>query len=121
MGNGEAPENESPLDRVERVARFERGLNRLLETQARHEKRFRRHEERFRVIETNLGRIVTVFEGLSEKMAELIDVQRRTDERMAEMAQSISELSQSHKQTDEKLSALIHVVDDHIRRPPPPQ
>ena len=41
--------------------------------------------------------------------------------RVDTLAASIAELTESQKHTDERLNALINVVDDLVRKRPPPQ
>jgi hypothetical protein len=47
----------------------------------------------------------------------LTEAQKRTDEKLAQLAQSQKELYAAQKHTDERMDALIAVVDDLIRRP----
>ena len=40
-------------------------------------------------------------------------------DRIDRLAQTVGELSEAHKHTDERLNALIAVVDDIVRKRPP--
>ena len=64
---------------------------------------------------------------LTKRVDKLAEVQQHTDELIRELRDSqkhtdqrIAELHDSQKHTDERINALIDIVDDLVRRPPPP-
>lgn len=80
------------------------------------------NKDRIERIESNLERLVTAMLGLAEHAG-------RTDARIealaisqAALAESQAALTEAQRNTEERLNALISVVDDLVRRtPPPPQ
>ncbi len=52
-----------------------------------------------------------------ERFTRLADSQRAADERLTRLDSIVRELAEAGKATDERLNALIHVVDRHITGP----
>ncbi len=114
----------------DRMDRFERGLEHLLETQASHEAwaaaRFEETERSRKEFRADLAQLLTA-------QVLLTDAQRKSDEKIASLAESQHSIEQSQRKFDEsmaalaesqreagvKLNALIKVVDDLIRKRPP--
>jgi archaellum component FlaC len=63
-------------------------------------------------IEENLEKLV----GIVERLADHVHL---VDESLAHLAQSQLKLAEAQNQTEERLNALIAVVDDIVRRRPP--
>ncbi|MCP5112360.1 MAG: hypothetical protein GY953_16165, partial [bacterium] len=103
-----ADEQQQPNgDRMDRV---ERGLDHLLDMQAKHEAAA---ESRFRRIEAAAE---ARFETLTEALIRLTGVV----EHLAEAQRAYGEeTDRRFRNTDERLNALIKVVDGIIRKPPP--
>ncbi len=55
-----------------------------------------------------------------DDLRQLLTAQVVLTERVDKLATSVQELRESQKDTDEKMNALIGVVDDIVRRSPPP-
>jgi hypothetical protein len=55
-----------------------------------------------------------------DDLRQLLTAQVVLTERVDKLAASVQELRESQKGTDEKMNALIGVVDDIVRRSPPP-
>jgi CII-binding regulator of phage lambda lysogenization HflD len=51
----------------------------------------------------------------------LNDQLEKLTDRVDKLAVAVQELREAQKHTDDPLNALIHIVDDWIRRTPPPQ
>ncbi len=61
----------------------------------------------------DLRQLLTAQVALTERVDKLA-------QRVDELAKSVQELRESQKDTDERMNALIGVVDDIVRRSPPP-
>jgi chromosome segregation ATPase len=57
------------------------------------------------------------FTRLDDRLAKLAEAQATTDRMVKELAKSHIELSESQKATDERLNALIGIVERHITGP----
>ncbi len=106
-----------------RLDRIERGLEHLLETQARHaaaaEVRFERIERTQQEFRSDLSQLL-------KAQVVLVDAQLTTNENLAALAEAQPKTVESQRKTDEKLretgeklDALIQVVDDIVRGRPP--
>ena len=100
-------------DNGNRMDRFERGLEHLLATQAKHEAsaetRFQRAEERFQRAEARMDTLNEALTRLVGVVDHLAEAQRVDGE----------ETDRRFRDTDERLNALIKTVDEMIRRRPP--
>lgn len=58
-----------------------------------------------------------------DDLRQLLTAQVLLTDRVDKLAITVQELAESQKHTDDRLNALIHVVDDWITRgiPPPPR
>lgn len=99
----------------DRMDRFERGLEHLLEAQVRHEaesaarfERFQRQQEEFR---TDLSQLLKAQVLVTDSQVKITDSHRLLDEKLAALAEA-------QRETTEKLNALIAVVDGLVKRPP---
>lgn len=100
---------ESQTQLTDRVDRLSVKIDALADMQAQSEIRLSRVEESF-VLLVQVARITDErLDTLSQKMEILTEAQARTDNRMAELAEA-----QIH--TEERLNALINVVDRYISR-----
>ena len=54
------------------------------------------------------------FETIESKMAALVDAQIRTEVSVAALSETIANLTAAQAHTDERLNALINVVERHI-------
>ena len=118
---------EERLDRLERVAKLlvtsgrrtrnelRTNINALIDAQMRHEARFNRQFARLSAAQAQtdvLLRELIVAQGRTEKK---VDVLAASHQELAtahkDLAVSQKELAVSQKQTDEKLSALIDLVE----------
>ena len=91
------------------VDRLSAKIDTLAEIQAQAETRLSRVEESF-VLLVQIARISDErLDDLTQKMGQLTEAQARTDNRLAELAEA-----QVH--TEERLNALIDVVDRYINR-----
>ena len=115
--------NGSRMDRIERVLeqsnarmdRFDRGLQHLLETQA---KNAAAAEVRFEKIERNQQELQSDFSQLLKAQVLLVDAQLKTNEKLDALVESQRKTDEKLRETGEKLDALIRVVDDIVRGRP---
>ena len=56
---------------------------------------------------------------LSDSVQKIVEAQATVDQRLATLAAAQAQLATAQQHTDEKLAALIDIVDSLIRRPPP--
>jgi hypothetical protein len=82
-----------------------------------------------------LDRIEGIIEALATRQADiedefrrlltaqvlLTDAQRKTEEKVQALADAQREFVAAQRHTEQRLNALIAVVDDPVRRRPPPQ
>jgi septal ring factor EnvC (AmiA/AmiB activator) len=115
------PSDSNGQDWRQRMDRFERGLEALLQAQAGLQTHVARHDAEFAELRNLFGRSLTVVEALAvrvtdltAKVEDIAEAQRRTDEKLAQLADA-------QRHTDDRLNALIAVVDDFVRRQPPRQ
>jgi len=75
-----------------------------------------------RVIADQVNRLAEAHIQTEENLAELAESQQRLAESQRVTEESIRQLTEAQHHTDERLNALIAIVDDLIRRrtPPPP-
>ena len=57
----------------------------------------------------------------SQEHKQLLTAQVILTDRLDRLTVTVRELAEAQKHTDDRLNALLHVVDDWIRRTPPPQ
>jgi len=98
-----------------RMDRFERGLEHLLEAQVRHETqsaaRFERIEHGQVEFRTDLAQLLKAQVLITDVQSKLTDSHRLLDKKLAALAEA-------QRETTEKLNALIAVVDGLVKRPP---
>ena len=114
------PEDDQPQPNGDRMDRFERGLERLLSVQAEHQTRLDR-------IEREAERTQSQIREQGENIHGLIDVAQAHQaslERLIvfseETAQRFRDSAVRSRETDERLNALIKIVDEVVRKQPPP-
>ena len=99
---------------------IEKTMQFILEQQAQmqaqfavqHQKNIEEHE-RFR---EDLGRLAGVVEGVIKVVDRAANNQDRHQEQIVQNQEQIGQLIEAQKHTDERLNALIKVVDDLVRR-----
>ena len=106
----------------ERMDRFDRGMEHLLQSQAMHAERLTRHDAEIADLFTAHKHLLTAQIVLTErvdKMAERVD---KMADRVDKLAASVAELTEAQKRnveaekrTDDRLNALVAVVDDLVR------
>lgn len=106
--------------------RIERAIEHLLEVQARYETRSDNWERHFEVIDARLDRITAVQDRHERDFDGLMEIVQRNSEAHAKVARDIDGLREAmqrnadaQRDTDERLNALIKVVDDLVRQKPP--
>ena len=112
----EAPNNgnhQSRLDRLEGL--MELLISDHVEFQREHKQLLTAQVLLTDVVEKLARRVDKLADSL-EKQDERVD---KLDERVDRLAASIHELAESLRHTDERLNALIAVVDDLVRKRPP--
>jgi len=120
----------------DRMDRFERGLEHLLEAQVRHETRsaarFERIERGQVEFRTDLAQllkaqvlITDAQRKVTDAQREVIDVQREVTDSQGKLTDShrvldekLAALAEAQRETTEKLNALIALVDGLVKRPP---
>jgi hypothetical protein len=106
------------LDRIEQaLERFERGLDHLLENQAKHQEHLQRND---RLITRILDNQDDLKEGARALMTSQVLFADQTREAFTDVAHKLAELAEAQKHTDERLNQVINVVDELVRRTPPP-
>ena len=92
---------------VEHQAKFSVDIDRINETLAKHTEMLAKHSEM-------LGKHNEAIGGLLQVSRTLIDHQMAVDERMPKIEVRMAELALAHKETDERLSAFITIVEKYI-------
>jgi ABC-type transporter Mla subunit MlaD len=69
-------------------------------------------------LDSRVNRLETNLERLSSLVLSLANRQEQLDNALATLADSHIELVEAQKHTDETLGALIHMMDEWIRRNP---
>jgi hypothetical protein len=100
----------------ERMDRFELGMEHLLQGQAGHDERLTRLEAAMDRHEAAIERLISSQQHLITAQVTMADSFSRLSDRVDKVALSVGELAEAGKRTDERLSALIGVVDDIVRR-----
>lgn len=126
------PPNNNRLDRIEHA------LERLVSLQASHESRFDRIELSVQASHTRLDRVETAMDRFQAGLDHLLAAQAGHETRLdrletgieglvgliGTLAQEIDrrfrETDERFRDTDERLGALIRIMDEWIRRQPPP-
>jgi hypothetical protein len=57
----------------------------------------------------------------TQEHKQLLTAQVILTDRLDQLTVTVRELAEAQRHTDDRLNALIHIVDDWIRRTPPPQ
>jgi conjugal transfer/entry exclusion protein len=70
-------------------------------------------------IHDNLAQTTARLDILTERVDRLTERVDRLTERVDTLAVKVDELAEIQKHTDERLNALISIVDDLVRRQPP--
>jgi FtsZ-binding cell division protein ZapB len=72
-------------------------------------------------LETNLARCVTTIDNLRVSVVDLAEVVRESirlsDDRFTRLDERMADLAEAQKASDERLNALINVVEKHITGP----
>ena len=124
---GHSSNGESRLDRIERMLEFV--SNDIVRMQAAQSKRDEENAEAFKQLQAgqrktgeNLQRFAEEFHEQHQNFLQehqlLLKAQVVLTDRVDRNAVSIQELREAQKHTDERLNALIAVVDGVVRRPP---
>ena len=92
---------------LEQQAQFAVNIQKLEEAQARSEAAQAKSEER-------IGRLEGAIVGVVNLLGNLTKAQERTDAKVSELAEKVTELTEAQKQTDERLNALINTVERYI-------
>jgi hypothetical protein len=105
-------------DSMERLMQtFQNGLSSLVESQVRL-------AESQAQITIQVGRLIGVVEGVAGALARVVGIvediataQRHMESELADLKDSVRELREAQKHTDERLNALIALVEGFVRRP----
>ena len=73
--------------------------------------------ESVRITDERFTRLADVQQTTDERFTRLADAQRAADERHTRLDTIMSELAEAGKATDDRLNALINVVERHITGP----
>ena len=122
MGN---PSNGAGNDRLDRI---EQTLARLADDHAQFQEEHKQLQEEHKHLLKAQVLMHDTLQTVIVRMGTLVDAQVQTnlriieiDARLVALAEAQKQASETQKHTDEKLNALIQVVDDFIRRRPPSQ
>ena len=92
---------------VEHQAKFSVDIDKINETLAKHNAAIDKINE-------TLAKHNEAIVGLLQVSRTLIDHQTGADARMAKIEENMAEMAQAHKETDQRLSKLITVVERYI-------
>ena len=92
---------------LEQQAQFAVNIQKLEEAQAKSEAAQAKSEER-------VGQLEGAIVGVVNLLGSLTKAQERTDAKVNELAEKVSELTEAQKQTDERLNALINTFERYI-------
>ena len=113
------------MESDERFERIERTIEFLAQSQARadaSQARFEANQAIFDVkmahLHTDVETLVRVQEGHQVLVEMLLESQRKTEESQRKTDERMRELAEQTKHTDERLNALIKVVDGIITKRP---
>ena len=92
---------------LEQQAQFAVNIQKLEEAQARSEAAHAKSEER-------IGRLEGAIVGVVDLLGTLTRAQERTDAKVNELTEKVTQLTEAQKQTDERLNALINMVERYL-------
>ncbi len=99
------PEERERYDRIDHQLEF------LAANAARHDAEIAEHSKQIRELADGAISLTRVVEEQGHRMEQS---QSRTDEQLRELAESQRRLAESQRHTDERLSALINVVERYF-------
>ena len=88
----------------------------ILEQQAKQEASLQQTDELLLKVGAIQLQQAEILSQHDSQIGQLIQSQRRTDETVKDLAEAVKGLAEQGRHTDERLNALIKVVDDLIRR-----
>jgi hypothetical protein len=104
----------------ERLDRFERALEHLLKITASQSERMDRHEAAMENILRSQQQLVTAQVVLTDNLGKLVGNMEKFAGGMEQLSHLVERIGEAQQHTDERLNALIQIVDDLVRRTPPP-
>lgn len=100
----------------ERMDRFERGLAHLLENQARHEQWLVRHDAAMDKLLSSQQQLLTAQVLLTDRVEKVAQSVERLSAKVSELAIAQKHTDSVIAETNERLNALIQIIDGVVRR-----
>jgi ABC-type transporter Mla subunit MlaD len=99
----------------ERTSVNDQEINQRFEFIINQQAQFAAGLEQLQGLVTSLARVTHAgFTQINEKVTILVDAQVRTEERVSVMTENVSNLAKSQADSDERLNALINVVERYV-------